>query len=110
MSNIINIHAWYRNGQLEALRAEQVIRAFQDKKIFYFKKTYKINAIRGFWEVEYWTRDIIKLDEQILISDNNSHLRGKTMRNAGKINGGVVGIGGLAVNERVPIVNQTVKQ
>lgn len=66
LSNIINIQGWYRNGQLEGLKSDVVARAFESKDNFYFKKTFKINAVRGFWEIEYWTKDAINYSDEIL--------------------------------------------
>lgn len=71
LADIIGVHEGYANGGLENSKAEEVIKIFKEKDNFYFKKSFKINATRGFWEVEYWTRDIINYSAEILINGNN---------------------------------------
>lgn len=35
---------------------------------FIFKSILKVNAIKGFWEIEYWTRYIIKVTPEMLVN------------------------------------------
>ena len=71
IGHIIGIGTFFKeiNFDLNKYRAEVVNNLWTDReeyKNFVFKTTFKLNAIKGFWEVEYWVRDMIEITPDIL--------------------------------------------
>lgn len=71
ISQIIGIGTFFKekNFDLNDYTTETVNNLWTDKeeyKNFIFKTNFKLNAIKGFWEVEYWVRDMIEVTPEIL--------------------------------------------
>lgn len=67
----IHVPQFYQNGTIEKIdEYSKIQELWKRPKNFIFKTTLKINAIKGFWEVEYTTRDMIKITDNILIPLN----------------------------------------
>lgn len=67
----IGIKSVQSNNNIEKLKSNDVIKLWHEKDNFIFKSTYKANAIKGFWEVEYLTRFAIKVLPEMRISQPN---------------------------------------
>lgn len=67
----IGIKSVESNNTIEKLKSNDIIKLWHETDNFIFKSTYKANAIKGFWEVEYLTRFAIKVLPEMRISQPN---------------------------------------
>lgn len=57
----------YGNGYIDDIKTEGIRNLWDSENNFIFKTAYEVNAIKGFWEVEYLTKDFVRVLPEMMI-------------------------------------------